>query len=160
MDRTNEGRNQPLREDFRLSGTSGPVGFNGYDHAAFSDANRMDTGQDSLVQQHFAEEVDINTIVKRFGMTHEMPSGALGGVYGDFTGISDYDSALAKIERAREGFMVLPPDVRERFGNDPGNLVRAVSELPEGEVMELLREAAPAAPAAPTPPAAPEVTGT
>lgn len=148
------------REDFRYLPGDGPVGFNGYDHRAFADTLRMDTGQDSLVQQHFRDEVDINTIVRRFGMTREMPSGIAGGVYGDFTGITDYESARATIERAREGFMILPPDVRERFGNDPSNLVRAVHELPEGEVMELLQAAAPAAPEAPIPPATPAVTGT
>lgn len=159
-DRTNEDHTRPMREDFRLAGTTGPVGFNGYDHAAFSDALGMDTGSESLVQQHYAEEVDINTIVRRFGMTREMPSGLPGGVYGDFSGITDYESAIAMIERAHEGFMTLPPDVRERFKNDPGELVRAMQELPEGEVLELLQAAPPAAPPAPTAPAAPIITGT
>lgn len=91
----------------------------------------VDTGDRSLVQQHFQDEVDINTIVRRFGLTREMPSGQAGGVYGDFSGISDYESALDAIRRAESGFMKLAPEVRERFGNDPSLLVRAAGELSE-----------------------------
>lgn len=80
-------------------------------------------GQVSLVQQHFRDEVDINTIVRRFGLTAELPAGVAGGVFGDFTDIQDYDDAMARIRRADEGFMKLPPDVRERFDNDPAKLI-------------------------------------
>lgn len=99
----------------------------------------IDTGTRTVVQQHFQDEVDVNTIVRRFGLTREMPAGVAGGVYGDFTDISDYDSALARIRRADEGFMTLPPEVRERFGNDPSLLVRAASELSEAEFVEALK---------------------
>jgi len=99
-----------------------------YDAKAVSDGTALHTGSETLVQQHLKDEVDINTIVRRFGLTRDMPAGAAGGVYGDFTGISDYDGALEAIRRAREGFMVLPPEVRERFGNDPGRLIRFAQE--------------------------------
>lgn len=147
----------PTREDFRLFNGVGPVGAGGYDHAAFSDALRDDTGSDSIVQQGYREEVDVNTIVRRFGLTREMPSGVAGGVYGDFSGITDYESAVAVMERAHEGFMVLPPDVREKFDNDPGNLIRAIRELPEAEVLEQLQSAAPVVPVVPVGAVAPVI---
>lgn len=90
---------------------------------AISDANGTDTGTETLVQQHFKDEQDINVILKRFGMTAQMPSGISGGMYGDFTDVEDYQDALARIKRAQDGFMTLPPEVREKFDNDPGKLI-------------------------------------
>jgi len=93
-----------------------------------------DTGRETIVQQQFMDEVDINTIVRRFGLTREMPSGVEGGVYGDFTGISDYESALAAVERAQEGFMTLSPEVREKFANDPGEYLAHVAGMSDEEL--------------------------
>lgn len=96
-----------------------------------SDAGAIDTGTETLVQQHLAVDADINTIVRRFGLTREMPAGVAGGVFGDFSGIYDYEDALAAVERAERGFMSLPADVRERFGNDPAQLIQLAHELPQ-----------------------------
>lgn len=132
-----------------------------YDTEAVSDATANPGGGPSLVQQQFGEEVDINTIVRRFGLTREMPSGVAGGVYGDFTGIQDYQDAVDRIERARAGFMTLAPEIRERFNNDPGELVSLAQSLPEGEFVALISadpevpvvaEPAPGAPVAPVAP--------
>lgn len=100
------------------------------DPKALSNETAVFTGDESLVQQHFGNDVDINTIVRRFGLTRQMPSGVSGGVYGDFTGIVDYESAVAAIKRAEDGFLALPAEVRERFGNDPGEVIRLAHELP------------------------------
>lgn len=102
-----------------------------YDARAVSDATAVEPGTTSLVQQHQAEEADINTIVRRFGMTGQMPSGLGGGVYGDFTGVHDYESAVAAIERADQGFMSLPAELRARFGNDPARVIDYAQALPE-----------------------------
>lgn len=116
-----------------------PVSVGAYDSGAVSDAVAVHTGDVSLVQQHFQDEVDVNTIVRRFGLTREMPFGSSQGVYGDFTGISDYESALERVRGAQDRFMTLPPEVRERFGNDPALLVRAASELSEEEFVARLK---------------------
>lgn len=102
----------------------------GFDSREVSDLTSLHTGPETLVQQHFAVEQDINTIVRRFGLTSELPAQVSGGMYGDFTGVTDYDSAVARIARADEAFMALPADVRERFGNDPGQLIRLAQALP------------------------------
>lgn len=104
-----------------------------YDAKMVSDATAHPGGGPSIVQQAFADEVDINTIVRRFGISGTMPSGVAGGVYGDFTGIWDYESAVEAVARAERGFMKLPAEVRERFGNDPGKLVAFAQSVPESE---------------------------
>lgn len=109
----------------------------------------VDTGRETYTQQQFANEVDINTIVRRFGLTREMPSGRIGGVFGDFTGIFDYESAVAAVERAGAGFMALPPDIREKFGNDPGRLIEFVELASDEEVAGLTPPVAPVAPVEP-----------
>lgn len=114
----------------------------------------VDTGRETLTQQHMGQEVDINTIVRRFGLTKAMPSGPAGGVYGDFTGISDYDSAVAAISRAEEGFLSLDAELRYRFDNDPGKYLAFVGGLSESELEEIHRPraVAPVAPVAPISP--------
>jgi len=122
------------------------VSLHSYDSAEVSDATGKDTGSESLVQQHLRDEVDINTIVRRFGLTREMPSGVAGGVYGDFSGISDFESAMEMIQRARKGFNVLPPEVRERFGNDPARLIRFAQEASESDFMAATQKKPPVVP--------------
>lgn len=74
-------------------------------------------------QQEFAEEADINTIVRRFGLTGELPENVRIPQSGDFTGVTDYHSALNLIREADEGFMELPAELRARFEHDPGRLM-------------------------------------
>lgn len=117
-----------------MNGLDFPAKLRGYSARAVSDSLAVDTGSESPVQQQFKDEVDVNTIVRRFGITREMPSGRSGGVYGDFSGITDFESATAAVQRARDGFMALSPEVRERFGNDPGEYLEYVSSLTDAEL--------------------------
>lgn len=114
---------------------------NGWNSKMWSERSRTFNDGVSLVQQHFKDEVDINTIVRRFGMTGEMPFGAAAGVYGDFTEVTDFASAKERIMRAEAGFMKLPADVRERFGNDPGAMVQFAQERGEDEFASLFVKA-------------------
>jgi len=97
-----------------------------YDPAKHSDRERLDTGPDTMVQQQFREEVDINTIVRRFGLTGDMPVFGREPMFGDFTEIHDFESAVEKVDKIRESFMTLAPEVRERFQNDPLRMYKAV----------------------------------
>lgn len=82
----------------------------------------------SKTQQHFAEDADINTIVRRFNLTGELPTDFRSPQYGDFTGVSDYQTALDSVIAADNEFMRLPAEVRERFNNDPQQLLDFVSD--------------------------------
>jgi len=77
----------------------------------------------SQTQQHLRDELDINRILARFEVTGAVPLTANKAMYGDFTGIEDWQSAVEKVEKVQEDFMKFPPEVREHFGNSPGGLI-------------------------------------
>lgn len=79
--------------------------------------------EEGVTQQQFADECDINTIVKRFGMTGELPNGVNMPVIGDFTGITDFHTAMNVVKSAEAAFMELPANIRARFENDPGKVL-------------------------------------
>lgn len=97
-----------------------------------ADAVSMETGLEckdvSLTKQSFAEECDINTIVRRFGLTGELPTNVRMPSYGDFTGLGDFRDAMNAVVAAREAFDLMPADVRARFHNDPAEFVDFCSD--------------------------------
>lgn len=103
------------------------TGFN-YDTDAASNESALLCLDESLAVQSEADEADINTIVKRFGLGVPLPTGVVMPVYGDFTGVSDYQSALNLINQANEGFMSFPADVRARFDNNPANMIAFIED--------------------------------
>lgn len=74
---------------------------------------------DRMTQDQFAQEADINYIVRSFGLTGMMPQNVHVPLQGDFTDAVDYQSSLNAIIAAEEAFMAMPADVRTRFKNDP-----------------------------------------
>jgi len=106
------------------------------DFHALSEETGVDTGDESVVQQQFREETDVNTIMRRFGVTGSAPAPVPGAMYVDLTDISDFDSVSDVVDRARAGFAVLPAEVRESFRNDPNELAKFVSQASYRELQE------------------------
>lgn len=79
-------------------------------------------------QQQFKEECDINTIVKNFGLTGEMPSNVRMPLSADFVETTSYQEALNQLIAADEAFLQYPAELRARFENDPGKFVEYVSD--------------------------------
>jgi len=90
-----------------------------YDVDAASNESALSDFEPSLALQSELEATDINVILKRFGITGQLPTSVRAPQYGDFTGVTDYQSALAAIQLADESFLELPAHVREEFNNDP-----------------------------------------
>lgn len=103
------------------------TGYN-YDRDQASRQAGTRNTQPSLTQQQFKEEADINTIVRRFGLTGQLPDNPRVPSYGDFTQVTDYQTALNAVRSAEEAFMALPAAVRAEFANDPQKLLTAVED--------------------------------
>lgn len=88
----------------------------------------LDCPEDSLAIQSAEEESNINTIVRRFGLTGELPSDLRMPLSGDFEGIGDFHSAMNTVRAAQEEFLRVPADVRARFGNDPAQFMEFLED--------------------------------
>lgn len=111
----------------------------------------------SLTQQQFAEDADLNVIMKRYGVTDgAIPPGALDPRYfGDFTDAPDFRQALDTVRDANEKFQALPADIRNRFLNRPDLLwawVNDPANQEEAVRIGLLSKQAPVAKETPTEP--------
>jgi len=99
-----------------------------------SDAVSLETGigpgeEPSKTQQQFLEDSDINTIVRRFGLTGALPNGVAIPQSGDFTGVSDFQTALNLVRDAEAAFLQVPAATRARFGHDPAALIAFVEDV-------------------------------
>lgn len=110
---------------------------------------------ESKTSQQFKDECDINTIVRRFNLTGQMPSDVRAPQYGDFEDVVDYQTALNAVIAAQGSFNALPADVRSRFSNDPGLFVDFCSDPENLPELRKLGLAVPEA-AVPSPPSSPD----
>lgn len=106
------------------------------------DAASLETGlaceDESLTIQSQAQEADINELVRRFGVTGQLPQVAMPPSIAEFTEVFDYRSALETMMRAQESFAALPAEIRSRFRNDAAEFVVFVDrELEAGRLEEL-----------------------
>ncbi len=113
-------------------------------------------------KQSFAEESNINIIMKRYEKTGMLDHlNAHRGDYGDFIGASDYHTSMNLIREAGEMFMEIPAGVRARFGNDPAEFLEFVQDPDNLEEMVKMGLAtkneteAPEAPESPPEPSGP-----
>lgn len=135
-----------------------------YDVDAASDEVAFLSENPTMTQQHFRDEVDINRIVDRFLKTGQVPSVDPRAMYGDFLNVPEsYRDALDQVINAQSAFDDLPSHIRERFQNDPAQLLDFLSDDKNREeaaklgfLTEASQEASPAPAEAPSePPPAP-----
>lgn len=134
---------------------------------------RVDCQDPSKAKQSFAKRSDINNIVSRYMKTGKLTTGYSSdrmAKFGDFTSATDYFESMLKLRDANNAFMELPPDVRNRFKNSPGELIDFVKnpdnivegielglvKLPEGKMIKegKLVDEVKTSPATPPPPSA------
>lgn len=82
---------------------------------------------ESLTQQHFKDECDINNIIARAQVTGSLvdplnPS-TRQPLFDDFTSAPDFMAAQNMLVAASEAFNALPAALRKRFDNDPAELL-------------------------------------
>lgn len=86
--------------------------------------------EDTIAQQQFAEESDVNNIVKKFLKTGVLPDPKVQPMYADISEIKTFADHMNMVKVAEESFNALPSEIRDRFANDPTSLVEFV-ESPE-----------------------------
>lgn len=98
----------------------------------------------SLTQQSFTKDSSIRTILAKYAKTGILGDPNKKPIYGDFSE-KDYSKALNLCANVKSGFELLDPKIRERFKNDPGEMLAFLSdEKNHPEAIKLgLREAPP-----------------
>lgn len=78
----------------------------------------------SLTKQAFKDECDINNIMRKYERTGVLDHvGMSVPQYGEYMGSLSYQESLNAILYAQDQFSALPAELRERFGNDPAQLL-------------------------------------
>jgi len=99
-----------------------------YDRDKNSDSAKFIFANPSRTKQSFRDECDINNILRKFNVTGQLPVGSVQPQYGDFSGVTDYQSALNAVMAAQDSFLALPAKIRSRFANDPALFVEFASD--------------------------------
>ena len=99
-----------------------------YDPDVVSNETALDTGEDSVTQQCFKDECDINILLKKFAVTGQLPENVRVPQFADFEEAFDFQSSMNVIRAAEEAFNAMPAEVRERFQNDPGRFLEFAND--------------------------------
>jgi bifunctional DNA-binding transcriptional regulator/antitoxin component of YhaV-PrlF toxin-antitoxin module len=108
---------------------------------AYADHERVgfETTGESMTQQHFSEESEINNIIAfhdRTGIIKNVQQGI--AQYGDFSEVNEYRENLDMIRAADENFMKLPSDIRRKFNNNAGDFFEfATNPQNEQQLVEM-----------------------
>lgn len=115
-----------------------------YSMEAASDASGLRCLDSSRAIQSARDECDINTIVRNFGLTGQLPDEVRVPMSGDFSDVLDYQTALNAVIAADGAFMELPAAIRARFDNNPQKLMEFIADrgnLDEARKLGLLKPA-------------------
>lgn len=83
-----------------------------------------------------------------------MPIAKTSGLYGDFSGVTDFQGAHNLVLNAQKSFLELPSVIRNRFQNNPGALIQFLNDPKnesEAREMGLLPQIMPEQPPQPKP---------
>ena len=83
----------------------------------------------SKTDQSFAKQVNINNIMARYIKTGQLTHlRNQQGVYADMSEIKDLATAVQQVEKAQQGFLALPSNLRNRFENDPIKFIEFIQD--------------------------------
>lgn len=102
------------------------------------DIAALECKDESLTQQSFAKDADLNVIAKRFGI-NEIPVGPLDpALFRDTSNDPDLRTILEHRHAAREAFAALPAKLQKRFHYNPAELWNFVTDPENAEESERL----------------------
>lgn len=111
-----------------MSHFTGNRAAQGYDRRAVSLATGYVEKSLGRTIQAMKEEADLMTIIRRFGVLGDPATGVRTPLYGDFTEVTDFRSALEAVAAAEASFAQLPSDFRASLDNDPERFVHWVND--------------------------------
>lgn len=87
------------------------------------------TKEEDMTRQSDKDSCDINLIMKQYDTTGRMPA-TINRMpqYGDYTNVTDYQTALDLVLASEREFNGLPAHIRNEFDNDPGLLLDFVED--------------------------------
>lgn len=118
--------------------------FWNYDPVELSNATSLLCEDPSLAVQSQKDEADINTIVRNFGVTGQLPTGVKVPFYEDFDEVIDYRTAIERAREAEASFMAMPSELRARLDHDPQKFLEYCADPRNLEEMRKLGLAVPA----------------
>lgn len=132
-------KRQPLSEQEKLDlGLYTEMGQVNWRHRDDKDAKDFERAQTQILcedptktEAHHAIDLDLNNIIKRFGIKDgSLPPAIVfpPESFGDFTEQLDLRTAMDRTKDANDRFNLLPAKLRAQFGNDPGEMYRFVSD--------------------------------
>lgn len=82
---------------------------------------------EDMTLQEYAEEADVNVMLRKFGVTGVLPVVDRKPFFADFSNIPDYQTALNMVKEMDAAFMQLPAEVRKAIDNDPARVEEWIS---------------------------------
>jgi len=84
--------------------------------------------QETAVEQNGKDAHDINCTMARIFRGEFQDREMNRGMYGDFSHITDYQSAKQQLLAAEATFSMLPAEIRNRFDNDPAKVLSFIAD--------------------------------
>lgn len=82
----------------------------------------------SLTRQADRDDCDINVMMAKYQATGELRTNPRQPQWGDFSDVPSYQEALNIVRQADEDFALLDAKIRDRFGNDPTQMLRFLED--------------------------------
>lgn len=94
---------------------------------------------ESKTQQHHVELVKVQNLIKQYDRSGVLTHVAQGVAhYGDYSKVNEYQQYLDFVNAANSLFAELPSNIREKFGNDPGQFFEyATDPKNKGDMEEM-----------------------
>lgn len=87
-----------------------------------------DLKRENPTQQQFRNEVNINSIMKRYRQNGILPANVRQPIFGNFAGADDFIDIQNRFLNAVEAFDQLPGSIRERFGGSIPALLQFLAD--------------------------------
>ena len=92
------------------------------------DDGKLYCKEKSLTRQASKDETDVNQILERYSNGGFVNVNAAEPFYGDVSEIPDYATALNIVREAQSQFAALPSKLRDRFNNNPQDLINFLED--------------------------------